>query len=113
MECGDMNFRYENGVVLILALIFLAAISYLSLHMMIKSLLVVKTVAGFEKQLLTWIEAKNQLLMMESAIQKDPQFHQDRVVAFVPDHLEFGCEEGVQIFKVEESFLQSFVAVRW
>jgi len=107
-----MNFRYESGIVLMLMLILLMAISYLSVCMMVHSLLVVKTVVGFHKQLLLWVDTRNQLLMAESAVQKNPEIYQESIVSFVPDHLEFNCENGVLIFQVDRSFLQSFVVVR-
>jgi hypothetical protein len=103
---------YERGVVFVLVLVFLSATSYLALYMMVKSLLLVKTVNSLQEQLLIWIKAHNQLLMLESTIQADPLSHQSKRVSFVPDHLGFNCEEGVQIFQAEALFLQSLIAVR-
>lgn len=71
-----------------------------------------KTSASVQKQLFDSTEAENQLLEAELDIKKNPEKYLSSAIGFVPDHLEYGCTEGVQIFKVSVPPLESFVAVR-
>lgn len=71
-----------------------------------------KTSASLQKQLFDAIEAENQLLEAELKVKKNPEDHLSSAIGFVADHLEYGCKEGVQIFKVSVPPLESFVAVR-
>jgi len=108
-----MNFQFkQKGIILILVLIFLTATSYLALCMLSNSLLVVKTVNKLQEQLLALIDARNQLSVAESRLQAKPYAYQDKRRSFVADHLEFNCEEGVQIYQVETPLLQSFIVIR-
>jgi hypothetical protein len=75
-------------------------------------ILTTKTSASLKKQLLTRLEVENQLVETELKIKKNPERYLSKRIGFVPDHLEFGCEEGVTIFKVSVPPLESFFAVR-
>ncbi|HXH55585.1 MAG TPA: hypothetical protein VNK03_07590 [Gammaproteobacteria bacterium] len=71
-----------------------------------------KTSASLQKQLFGAIEAENQLLEAELNIKKNPERYLSSSIGFVADHLEYGCQEGVQIFKVPVPPLESFIAIR-
>jgi hypothetical protein len=71
-----------------------------------------KTSASLQKQLFDAVEAENQLLEEELKVKKNPERYLSSAMGFVADHLEYGCQEGVQIFKVSVPRLESFVAVR-
>lgn len=74
--------------------------------------LTAKTSASVQKQLFEAIEAENQLLAGEQALKKNKERYLSTSIGFVADHLEYGCQEGVQIFKVSQPPLESFVALR-
>ncbi|HRA42175.1 MAG TPA: hypothetical protein PLV31_00625 [Gammaproteobacteria bacterium] len=102
----------ETGIVLVLVLVLLLATSLIVSHKMGQMILTAKTSASFQKQLFVGIEAENQLLEAEFKVKKNPERHLSSAIGFVADHLEYGCQEGVQIFKVSVPPLESFVAVR-
>lgn len=79
---------------------------------MAQMLLTAKTSASLEKQLFDGLAAENQLLEAELNVKKNPERYLSSAIGFVADHLEYGCQEGVQIFKVSVPPLESFVAVR-
>lgn len=66
----------------------------------------------FLSQIAKEIETENQLLAQELKIKMDPMRSLENKIAFVPDHLAFGCQEGVNIFKVRVFPLQSLIAIR-
>lgn len=107
-----MNLRSEIGSVFILVLILLTAISFLSIHVLKQGLLTAKLSVRFQAQLQAWVAAENQLQQEETRIKKDPSRHLKNKIAFVPDDLQFGCQEGVDIFKVRMPPVESFIAVR-
>lgn len=74
--------------------------------------LAAKTTASLQTQLFDGLEAENQLLNLESKIKKNPERYLSNAIGFVADHLEYGCQEGVQIFRASVPLLESFVAVR-
>jgi hypothetical protein len=84
----------------------------ISVHLLSQAILEAKITVSFNKQMFNWVEAENKLLTKELLIQKNPENYQADIVAFVPDHLEFGCGEGIDIFQVTVFPFQSFVAVR-
>lgn len=79
---------------------------------MTQLILTTKTSTSLQKQLFDSIETENQLLEAELKVKKNPEKYLSSVIGFVPDHLEYGCTEGVQIFKVSMPPLESFIAVR-
>ncbi len=74
--------------------------------------LAAKTGALLQKQLFEDLEFENQLLAIELNLKQHPEFYSLSTIGFVPDHLEYGCVEGVQIFKISAPPLESFVALR-
>lgn len=74
--------------------------------------LAAKTAAGLQKQLFEDLEFENRLLEIELNLKKQPEFYLSNVIGFIPDHLEYGCVEGVKIFKISAPPLESFVALR-
>lgn len=83
-----------------------------SIHVLSQGMLLAKTMGSFQRQMFNWLDAENSLLKTEWAIQKNPQNYLELKVAFVADHLELGCTEGVDIFKVTVPPFQSLIAVR-
>lgn len=83
-----------------------------SIHILSQGMLLAKTVGSFQRQMFDWNLSENKLLQKELAIQKKPQNFPDQKIAFVADHLEFGCADGVDIFKVTVHPFQSLIAIR-
>ncbi len=107
-----MHLRSEMGIVLILVLVLLSIIALMVIHKMAQMVLTTKTSGGLQKQLLAMVDIDNQLLAAELKIKKNPEKHLLNAIGFVPDHLAYGCREGVRIFKVSVLPLESFIAVR-
>ncbi|HEV2524351.1 MAG TPA: hypothetical protein VGU44_04380 [Gammaproteobacteria bacterium] len=102
----------ETGIVLVLVLVLILVISLIASHKMAQMVLTAKTSASLQRQLFGGLEAENQLLEAELKVKKNPERYLSNAIGFVADHLEYGCQEGVQIFKVSVPPLESFVAVR-
>lgn len=107
-----MRFQTETGVILILVLILLSAISLLARHLLAQAVLGTRTSGSLQTQIYNAVDAENALRAAEIETELHPDRHLKNRVAFVPDHLGFGCREGVDIFKVQASGLESFVVLR-
>jgi hypothetical protein len=57
---------------------------------------------SLEKQVVEFTESENKLIVKEKARLIVSEVSSDEKSIFLPDHLEFGCEDGVQLFFVEE-----------
>lgn len=97
---------------LILVLVLLSVILLISSHKIAQLILTSKTSATLQAQLFTAVDAENQLLEAELKVKKNPEEYLLSTIGFVPDHLEYGCKEGVQVFKVSVPPLESFIAIR-
>lgn len=84
----------------------------ISVHLLSQAIIVAKITLGFQRQLLQTVGSESILQKEKNAILSQPEKHQDKVVAFVPDQLEFGWEEGVDIFKITVFPYQMLVVTR-
>ena len=74
--------------------------------------LVVRMSRGLEIQIHAEIEAETKLRIFERNVQKAPANFLQSKIAFIPDHLSFGCSEGVVLYEIDASSLKSYIAIR-
>lgn len=79
--------------------------------MMTQNLFTFKVINRFQKQLQEWHKVDRQLMEKESRLLAG-EFLDEEPIAFIPNHLEFGCYEGVLIYPVTTTFFQSYVVIR-
>lgn len=84
----------------------------ISVHLLSQAIIVAKITRGFQRQLLQTVGSESYLQKEKYAILSQPEKHQDKVVAFVPDQLEFGWVEGVDIFKITAFPYQILIVTR-
>lgn len=77
-----------------------------------QEMLTIKIASSVKEQWLTFLETEKKLMEAEIKIYRDPEGHQDKVVAFIADDLTFANEAGVQLFKVTVYPVQAFVIIR-
>ena len=102
-----LNLHFETGITLIITLILLTGISMLIAGLMQQTLLVNRLSFGFTKKLESQIEVENALSDKEKMIRLDPKAIKNIPSFFVPDHLEYGCNEGVLVFFIKERAIRN------
>lgn len=111
--------RLETGMALILVIILLGASSLLLAHLMLQSFIGQKMAYNLTSQIKDWVDAEQQLCEHERLILENTLMRPEEVLAkktpdlklttevqrirFVPDHLAFGCDTGINIYKVTVS----------
>ena len=84
----------------------------LTVHMVGQGHLVAKMSKGLEIQMHTEIEAETKLRILEQNLQKTPSNFLEAKIAFIPDHLGFGCSDGVAVYEMDVPPLKSYVVIR-
>src|SRR5689334_20577330 len=93
------KFPSEMGMVILIVVILLLVLSLISAEIFLQSAFGLKTVYCLQKQIAEESGAENHLREQEREVHarvKDGDFN--GAIAFVPDHLEFGCQTGIKIF---------------
>jgi hypothetical protein len=104
--------RSETGLVLIVLLIMVTLSSLWALHFLDQQMMLVKMLGRLKQQAQDVLVAENRLLEEESKVLKNPEHYTDKAGFFVPDHLEWGCDQGQRILGIEVPPFHSFVATR-
>jgi len=73
---------------------------------------VAKMSRGLEIQLRAEIDVEARLRILEQNLQKTPFNFLEAKVAFIPDHLGFGCSDGVAVYEMDVPPLKSYVVIR-
>ena len=74
--------------------------------------LVAKMSRGLEIQMHAEIEVETKLRIFEQNLQKTPANFLESKIAFIPDHLSFGCSDGVTLYEIDASPLKSYIVIR-
>ncbi len=90
----------------------MTAVSLLTVHVTTQGILILKVSASLQSQWLEESKAESKMVAEENEIMDHFQNFSDKQIAFVPDHLEFACQEGVNLYAVSAGFWQSVIAVR-
>ncbi len=80
--------------------------------MMAQAILTVKTSTSFQSQIFKMIEVEKHIGIeeqLQGIVDNSPK---NAVMHFIPDHLSFGCAEGVELFETYRFPIQTFSIIR-